>query len=189
MPKAGQPAKKQAAKPSGALQGGGPVLTGIVLLMVLSVAAIVAIIHNGGTSSSQPSPQPIMTLDPQSVINLTALPEATPLSGAEAATWNDFRAQVDACADYSPDRRRQMDQHIQWLIDPSDMPPDVILAMGGNITERLVFGMAGYTSAQWRLIDRPPDSCLVPIGRALNDMLVKLGDTPLDIYDNPGASS
>ncbi len=168
------------------LRGGGGILAGIGLLMVLSIVVFV-LVNNDGTSSSQP--QPIMTLDPQTVVNLTRLPQATPLSGAEADTWNAFRARVDACDAYSPERRRQMEQHIQWLLDPSDMPPDVIVAMGGNTTERLIFGMAGYTSAQWRLDKRPPDSCLVPIGRDLNDMLVALGDPPFDIYDDAGASS
>jgi hypothetical protein len=163
------------------LQGGGAILAGIVLLMVLST--VVFVLLNNGDSSSSSQPQPVMTLDPQTIINLTQLPQATPLSGADADTWNEFRAKVDACDAYSPERRRQMKQHIQWLIDPSDMPPDVIVAMGGNVTERLIFGMAGYTSAQWRLNNRPPDSCLVPIGRALNDMLVALGDSPIDIYN------
>jgi hypothetical protein len=173
-------ANKRRVKLPDWLRGGGGIMAGIVLLMVLSVIVFI-LVNNDSTSSSQPPP--VMTLDPQTIINLTALPQATPLSGAEADSWNEFRAKVDACDDYSLERRRQMEQHIQWLIDPSDMPPDVIVAMGGNITERLIFGMAGYTSAQWRLNNRPPDSCLVPIGRALNDMLVAQGDSPIDIYN------
>ena len=129
-----------------------------------------------------------MTFNPQTVINLTELPQATPLSGVEADTWNEFRAKVDACDAYSPERRLQMEQHIQWLLDPSDMPPDVILALGDDPTERLIFGMAAYTSTQWRLDNRPPDSCLVPIGRTLNNMLVALGEPPFTIYDDAGAS-
>ncbi len=165
--------------------GGGVILAGVGLLMVLSVAVFILVRDDGAPSDQQ---RPVMTLDPQVVINLTELPQATPLSGAEADTWNEFRAQVDACDAYSPERRRQMEQHIQWLLDPSDMPPDVILAMGGHPTERLIFGMATYTSTQWRLDNRPPDSCLVPIGRILNNMLVSLGQPPFDIYDDTGGS-
>jgi hypothetical protein len=167
------------------LRGGGAILVGIGLLIVLSIVVFI-IVNNGDdtASSGPPTPMmPAMTIDPQTVSNLTALPQATPLSGVEADVWNTLRDQVDACDDYSPERRRQMEQHIEWLLDPSGIPPDVIVAMGGDTTERLIFGMAGYTSAQWRLNGRPPDSCLVPIGRALNDMLVAVGDPPFDIYD------
>jgi hypothetical protein len=129
-------------------------------------------------------PQPVATTDPQVIVNLTQLPQATPLTGEAASQWNDLRASVEACADYSAERRSQMIQHLDWIIDPSDMPPDVIRAMGANPQERLVFGMATYTSIEWRLRDRPPDSCLVPIGRTLNTQLVELGTQPFDLYDD-----
>jgi hypothetical protein len=179
-------AKKRGAIPDSPSSGGGVILAGIGALIVLSVA-VFALVRDDSAAPSQPLP--VMTLDPQVVVNLTELPHATPLSGAEAESWNEFRAMVEACDAYSPERRLQMEQHIQWLLDPSDMPPDVILAMGNNPVERLVFGMAAYTSTQWRLDNRPPDSCLVPIGRALNDMLVALGDPPFDLYDDAGAPS
>jgi hypothetical protein len=171
-------------KPPGSPIGGGVIL-GVGLLMALSVAVFFLVRDDSVTPGQA---QPVMTLNPQVVINLTELPQATPLSGAEAETWNEFRATVEACDAYSPERRFQMEQHIQWLLDPSDMPPDVILAMDGHPTERLVFGMAGYTSTQWRLDGRPPDSCLVPIGRALNNMLVAMGEPPFSIYDDAGVS-
>ena len=179
-------ADKRGVKLPDWLRGGGAILAGIGLLMVLSIVVFI-LVRDDGAPSGQP--QPVMTLDPLIVNNLTELPQATPLSGAEADTWNELRAKVDACDAYSPERRLQMEQHIQWLLDPSDMPPDVILAMGGHPTERLIFGMAGYTSIQWRLDNRPPDSCLVPIGRALNQLLVDLGEPPFDVYDDAGASS
>ena len=133
--------------------------------------------------------QPLMTIEPAFSDNLTAIPQATPLSGEAVESWHEFSAVVDACDDYSPERRSQMEQHIAWLIDPSDMPPTVILAMSSNPTERLIFGMATYTSVQWRLNDRSPDSCLVPIGQTLNEMLVALGSDPFDIYNDVEGSS
>jgi len=179
-----QPAER-GEKPPELPIGGGVILGGVGLLMIFSVV-VFFLVRDDSVAPTQP--QPVMTLEPQIVVDLTELPQATPLSGAEATAWNDFRAQVDACDAYSPERRRQMEQHIQWLLDPSDMPPDVILAMSGHPTERLIFGMAVYTSTQWRLDNRPPDSCLVPIGRALNNMLVSLGEPPLDIYDDTGVT-
>lgn len=155
--------------------------------MLIFAAGIIAIVVS---SEAPPRPNTVqqpngqmMTLDPVVIANLTAFPQATPLSDEDAGIWNDFLGQVTACDDYTPERRVQMEQHLQWLIDPSDMPPDVIMAMGGNPTERLIFGMAAYTSTQWRLAERQPDSCLIPIGLALNEMLVALGENPISVYD------
>jgi hypothetical protein len=159
--------------------GGSIVIGGISLL----VALVVIMFARDGDSVEPGSQQPVvMTTDPQIILNLTALPQATPLSGDEADTWNNLRSVVDACDAYSPERRLQMEQHIEWLLDPSDMPPNVIFAMGGDPAERLVFGMATYTSIQWRLDENPPDSCLIPIGLTLNEWLLALGTEPFDIY-------
>jgi hypothetical protein len=161
--------------------GGAVILVGISLLVALVV--IISAPDDDSVESVQQQPV-VMTTDPQIILNLTALPQATALSGAAAKMWDDFRVMVDDCDAYSPERRLQMEQHIEWLLDPSDMPPNVIFAMGGDPTERLVFGMATYTSIQWRLNDRLPDSCLVPIGLALDDILLSLGTESLDIYDD-----
>ena len=154
------------------------ILSGTGLLVLLSIGLFLLVQDSGDEK-----PQPVATTDPQIIVNLTQLPRATPLTGEAASPVNDLRASVEACADYSDARRGQMIQHLDWLIDPSDMPPDVILAMGENPQERLVFGMATYTSIEWRLRDRPPDSCLVPIGRTLNQLLIQLGSEPFTIYD------
>jgi hypothetical protein len=90
---------------------------------------------------------------------------------------------IAGCAEYSPERRAQMEQHMAWLENPSDIPPDIRIALGQNPPGQLVFGMATYTSIQWRLNERPSESCLIPIGRLLNDMLVALGEPPFSIYD------
>ena len=159
--------------------GGSIILVGISLLIVL----ILVIFASDSDPDESGSQLPVMTTDPQIILNLTALPQATPLSGEEAGVWDNFLAMVDACNSYSPERRFQMEQHIEWLLDPSDMPPNIIFAMGGDPPERLIFGMATYTSIQWRLDDRPPDSCLIPIGLTLNDMLIALGTEPFDTYN------
>jgi hypothetical protein len=181
-------AKRNTQKQRGAAQRrpneGLIIFAGIGFLILASLVLFFATREGAG----QPV-RPAMTLDPQITVNLTEMPRATPLSGEEADSWNEFRAMVDACDDYSPERRAQMEQHIAWLLDPSDMPRDVILAMGNNPTERLVFGMATYTSIQWRLNDRPPDSCLIPIGLTLNEILEALGSNPFDIYDEVAGSS
>jgi hypothetical protein len=137
---------------------------------------------------SDRTPRQVMTVAPEVIANLTQMPLATPLSSADAVQWREIRTMVDACDEYSPERRSQMVQHLDWLVDPSGIPPNVILALGSNSQERLVFGMATYTSIQWRLGHRQPDSCLVPIGLRLNDLLVALGGEPFDIYDQSSAT-
>ncbi len=136
--------------------------------------------------SSQQVSQPSagsMTLAPAIADSLTALPQATPLAGEAGGLLTDLETMMAACAAYSDERRRQMQQHITWLQNPAEIPRDVAIALGENPTARLIFGMATYTSTQWRLDERPPESCLMPIGETLNQMLVSFGEQPFTIYD------
>jgi len=125
-----------------------------------------------------------MTLNPTIQANVTNIPLATALSAEDANEFLRLQARIEVCNDYSPERLSQMHQHIDWLIDPSTIPADIITAFGTNVPGSLVFGMASYTSIQWRLLDRPPDSCLVEIGRDLNILLEAFGQPRLDIYDD-----
>jgi hypothetical protein len=154
------------------------VLAGVILFIVL------AIIPNYPQNRvGQNQPQVIATLDPTIIANLTRIPKAPPLTGIEAQALNDLKVQIDACDGYSDERRAQMEQHIRWLLNPSTIPSDILIAVGPNPIGRLTFGMAGYTSTEWRLQNRPANSCLVAIGRTLNEMLVAAGEPPLTIYD------
>jgi hypothetical protein len=123
-----------------------------------------------------------ITLDATVRANATNIPLATALSPADASEYVAFQRQIAACADYAPERRSQMLQHMDWLIDPSTIPQDAISAFGTNVQGTLVFGMAGYTSIQWRILDQPAASCLVAIGRQLDAMLGFYEQTPLGIY-------
>jgi hypothetical protein len=152
-----------------------------LLIVVIGVAAGLLILANRGpepVSLNLPT-QEMMTLPPQVIANLTAMPNATPLSGAAADQVNALRQKVDSCPDYSPQRRSQMQQHIDWLLNPAGIPKDVLLALGENTSGRLIFGMATYTSIEWRLKNKPATSCLLPIGKLLNDMLAAAGERPL----------
>jgi hypothetical protein len=124
----------------------------------------------------------VITLDATVRANVTNIPLATPLSQADSADYVEFQRQIASCADYSPERKSQMLLHMEWLVNPSTIPADAITAFGSNVQETLVFGMAGYTSIQWRLLNRPADSCLIEIGQQLDVMLANFGGTPLGIY-------
>jgi len=150
--------------------------------LLMGAAAVFALIATALADTSGTAERPVMTLEPAVIANLTSLPQATPLSTEEAGRWRALQAAVEACGDYSPERQSQMQQHIAWILHPADIPTNVVLALGNNPVGRLVYGMASYTSIQWRLNDRNPDSCLVPIGHTLNTLLIALGEQPFDIY-------
>lgn len=154
------------------------VLVGVVLLIIFVIAP-----NYPRRLAPTAAPQVFATLDPTIVANVTALPRMQPLTSIESTQLEALQVQVDACADYSEARRSQVSQHIRWLLEPSTIPVDVLIAAGQNPLAGLVNGMAFFTSTEWRLRDRPADSCLVNVGRTLNQMLVAVGEAPITLYD------
>ncbi len=159
------------------------IFTGVLILIALIALGIgVGSIQAPDEDDTQPMGS-LMTLDPELFVVQTQMAEATPLSSTDAEPYLDFQAKIEACSDYDENRKMQMLLHIEWLIDPSGIPADAMLAMGTNIPSSLIFGMASFTQIQWRVLERPADSCLVDIGRELNVMLEAFGREPLTIYD------
>lgn len=147
--------------------------------------AVVAIILIGfmlflqARPTTTPTPEPqMMTIQPGIIQSLTDLPDATPFTSAGDVQLADIEQMVTDCTDYSDARRAQMRQHIAWLNNPAEIPADMAVALGQNPSARLIFGMAGFTSTEWRLLERPVGSCLITIGQQLNIMLIALGETP-----------
>ncbi len=128
-------------------------------------------------SFTAPTPAQMMTLVPEVAANLTRMPQLPELTGELADQVRGLEQQVAACPDYGTERRRQMQQHIDWLLAPATLPQNMIIALGTNPTGKLVFGMATYTTAEWSLIARNPDSCLLPIGSYLNQLLLATGES------------
>ncbi|MDQ7035864.1 MAG: hypothetical protein Q9P01_13835 [Anaerolineae bacterium] len=162
--------------------------------LALNEADFISFMRSGGLllntfvlnndDSDTPTDQLVITMNPTVQANLTSIPLATPLSDEDASAFTDFQSQIITCADYAPERRSQMLQHIEWLVDPSGIPVDIISAFGSNVQGTLLFGMAQYTSIQWRILDRPIDSCLIEIGQQLDLMLAAFDREPLGIYDD-----
>ncbi len=125
----------------------------------------------------------MMTLDPQIITNLTEYPKATPLAGQAANDMTALRALVDACPDYDAQRLAQMDEQIRFIINPSVLPRDILIALGTNPHGRLLFALANLTKIQWQLIQSPAESCLVPIGKRLNQLLVEDNQPPLSVFE------
>jgi|GEM_PF-1034606 len=163
------------------------VATVIFLLIVFAMsAALLLNMGSGGAGGLQRPPTATtqrMTLDPQIIDNMTRLPAATPLAGEAAESLLELWRMIEECDAYAPERRSQMEQHIQWLLNPSEIPQDLMIALGTNPANRLIFGMATFTSAQWRIDEQPADSCLLPIGQRINEMLVEIGEEPFEVFE------
>lgn len=154
--------------------------------LAISTAALVvtiAVIVVASMAFQEPGDDAVRaTMDPRVIDNLTQMPSMQPLTGALADRINAIRAAVEVCPAYSPERRLQMEQQITLLLNPAAIPPDVIIALGANPHARLLFAIGTVTEIQWRLNERPPDSCLIPIGRAINDLLIEAGETPIATF-------
>jgi hypothetical protein len=150
----------------------------VVILFVLNNRAAPAPVSSGG----QP-PVQRMTLEPAVIDNLTDFPSAPTLVGELADQIHLLQTRLDACSDFGSERRSQMQQHIDWLLNPSTIPRDILIALGANPNARLIFGMATYTSIEWGLRDKSTDSCLLPIGQMLNQMLTAQGEPPLPEFE------
>jgi hypothetical protein len=151
---------------------GGFILT---LLMVVCAAC--------GQARTSSRPTQVMTVDPQIIANMTSIPQATPLSGEEAKVIRELEIMVENCSAYSVQRRVQMEQHIDWLYNPAGIPQDIIMAFGAQPRVGLLRGMGGYTEIEWRQAGRPADSCLLPIGRRINELLVEADALPFPIFN------
>lgn len=117
------------------------------------------------------------------VKQMTALPNAAPLTGPLADEVHAVAQMVSNCDDYSQARRDQMNQHIAWLLQPNTLPKDIIIALGNNINGRLIFGMATFTYADWAQKSKAPGSCLLTVGKKLNDMLAANGEERFKEFD------
>ncbi len=114
---------------------------------------------------------------------MTAMPSAAPLTGPLADEVHEISKMVANCPDYNEARRSQMNQQISWLLQPNTLPKDMIIALGNNINGRLIAGMSTFTIAQWGLLQKAPTSCLLPIGKKLNDMLETNGEERFVEFD------
>ncbi len=171
---------KSAPNKRGSTQADKRMFIGSLVFFLVSLL-IVAIVLTNRQHPSPPSiatPAQAMTLEPQIINNLTSIPQAVALTGDLAEQVKQIQTMLNNCPAYSDERRQQMQQHIDWLLDPAQIPRAMILALGSNPTGKLILGMATYTLSEWGLQDRPADSCLLTIGQQLNPLLAANGETP-----------
>lgn len=158
----------------------------LVLGAALFVLTVVMAVQIGARMRTDPrfaTPPAATTLEPAVIDNLTAMPDATGIPGEAGERIATIREQVDGCEDYSPERRFEMTRHILWLQDPTTLPRDVIVELGDDPTVGLLVNMATYTAIEWQASNEPANSCLVSIGRAINELIVSFDGEPLALYD------
>jgi hypothetical protein len=153
-------------------------ITAALLLVVVVVVMFALRQFSTSSPTATATPAQMLTMDPRIVSNLTQIPQATPLSGQEANVLTGLRAMVDDCPAYDEARRNQMVQQIGFIINPSGLPRDAIILLGANPRGGLLKSLASVTENRWRLDDEPADSCLIPIGKRINELLVTEGEPP-----------
>ncbi len=155
---------------------------GLILIVVAIVA--VAAASRGPRPGSEPTqPGQLITLDSTTVFNLTQLPNAAPLSGTAAAPFIELRQMIDRCPDFDANHLNQMHQHLTWILDPAQIPSNILAAaVGTDPTGKLLFGMGSFAQNQWLQIGNKPGSCVVQVGKHLNEMLIAAGEPTFKVF-------
>ncbi|MBL8165051.1 MAG: hypothetical protein JNJ61_23920 [Anaerolineae bacterium] len=149
-----------------------------LLFFVVTLAVVVlSSSSRTGTAPVTTTPAQVLPLDPTVRANVQNAAELA-LPADQQETVREIQTLLDACPDFGDQRRGQMQQHIDWLLAPTTIPPDILLAIGANPVGRLMLGMATYTAVEWRLHGSSSDSCLLPIGRLVNTLVAANGETP-----------
>jgi outer membrane murein-binding lipoprotein Lpp len=156
------------------------IIIGIIAALVVGVIVFAIASANRPVDNNS---RLVATLDATTAALLTSVPQATPVTGAFAERIRALETAIQNCPDYPERRQPIMQQYIDWLFAPNTIPSDMIILFSPNPTNKLVFAMAADTSTEWRRLDRPADSCLVPIGRELNLLLTEMGEEPISVYD------
>jgi len=154
-----------------------------LIASALFFAVTVAVIFFSGNRPAA-TPAQIMPLDPTVRANLQNV-SAQVLPADQQETVQQIQTMLNDCPDYGEARRSQMQQHIAWLLDPSGIPTDILMAIGANPRGKLMVGMATYTAVEWRLLNRPAESCLLPIGKLVNTLLAANGEPTEPAFTTP----
>lgn len=159
------------------------IFLGIIVALMAGLIVFVLVSSARQNSTPQLANPAAMPLDATTIAMLTSVPNATPIAGELAAEIYGLESRIQACGDYPPERQEMMKQYLSWLFAPSTIPPAMLPLFSPNPTNRLIFAIAADTSTEWRRKQRPADSCLVPIGRTLDEILISVGENPINIYD------
>ena len=158
----------------------------VIIFLITCIGAIIVLQTRMDVPGSPQPPtamQQTNTTGNAIAVDLTQLPQATPLAGELAEKINAIETLIKECPDYTDERRGQIAQHIAWLRQPATLPEQMIIALGGNATEVLLRGLGTYTLSDWGLKDRLETSCLMPIGQQINVLLIEAGGEAIPAFD------
>lgn len=155
-------------------------------LLFFAVTVVVIVLSASGRPAAPlvVTPGQSLPVDPTVRANLQNA-AALALPSDQQGVLDEIQTLLDACPDYGQERRSQMQQHIDWLRDPAAIPADILLAMGAEPIGGLLRGMATYTAVQWRLLNQPAESCLLPVGRLVNTLLAANGEPTESAFTTP----
>ncbi len=175
--------KKQQTQPSSQR---GSALIGLIglVLIVGMIVAVVAVSRQPPPGSMTATPAQMLTLDATTAYNLTQLPDAPPLSGTAAAPYLALQTMIDACPDFDAAHLNQMHRHLTWLLNPSEIPTNFMAAaFGTDPAGKLLFGMGSFAQNQWLQIGNKPGSCVVVVGKKLNEMIAAAGEPTFKVFE------
>jgi hypothetical protein len=164
--------------------------------LIISLAILLAGCANqppvpGSTPPARPSRPAsasaslIQSPAPDIAATVTAVHKLPPLSPEQAKPYLEIKMLTLACPEFHPNRQVVILRHMDWLMQPAAVPPELINLYGSSVSEQLIFGAAYTTAVEWKTGGRQPDSCLLPIGGHLNTLLVELDRPPLPEFAAP----
>ena len=162
-------------------------LLALVIILLALLGACTEGVSQPPTIASPPTATSnfVLTAVPGIAATVTAALKLPPLSPDQAAPYLEIQEMVQACSEFHNNRRLTVLNHIQWLTQPSQVPPQLINLYGDNVHSQLVFGAAYTVATEWKSRGRQPASCLIPIGDRLNIILVELGRKPVAEFAVP----
>ena len=101
----------------------------------------------------------------------------------EARPYVAVRALVEQCDQYTESRKIAIVQQIDFILNPSTLPTDLLAMYGDAWPGRMIFGSAYFTSVEWKTRGRDKGSCLYAIGVQFNELLRSLGEEPLPEFE------
>ena len=105
------------------------------------------------------------------------------LTGAQAEPYVALQTMIDSCPDFDQSHLVQMHQHLTWLLNPSEIPSTFLAgAFGTDPSGKLLFGMGSFAQNQWIKLGNKPGSCVVTVGKKLNEMIAAAGEPTFKVF-------
>ena len=168
-------------------------LVGIIFLLLLpACSSSNAPLTGQFVTPQRVSPTPATTARfrpetplPGIAATVTAIRKMPTLAAEQRLPYITVEEMVIACDAFHTKRQIAVLQHLSWLANPQAIPPEFITLYGDEASTKLAFGAVYLVAVQWKVDGRQPESCLIPIGNRLNEMVVGFGGKPVPEFATP----